>query len=176
MQSPQKQSKELARLFSAFPPLSNVDPDETLRRYFEAVEDFNAYDLETAVTLYIKGAVPGFDGRFAPTPPMLANGCRQAAEMRQREAYLASFNASRLAAPTVEKTAEQMERGRALMEAAVQRLASMNESESAEAIAASKARWEKVNARFAPDMSDEAIKERLMKPRWTVGNDTEDAA
>jgi hypothetical protein len=176
MQSPQKQSKELERLFSAFPPLSNVDAEETLRRYFEAIEDFHAYDLEAAVTMYIKGAVPGFDGRFAPTPPMLANGCRQAAEMRQREAYLASFNAPRLAAPTVEKTAEQMERGRALMEAAVQRLAAMNESESAEAIAASKARWEKVNSRFHPDMSDEAIKERLMKPRWTVGNDAEDAA
>lgn len=175
MQAPQAKLKAIQKLLSAFPAQAG-DGAELLRRYLEVAEDYHADDVETSVTLYLKGAVPGFDGRFAPTPPMLANGCRQAAEMRQREAYLKSFNAPRLAAPTVEKTAEQMERGRALMEAAVQRLTSMNESESAEAIAASKARWEKVNARFAPDMSDEAINARLMKPRWTVGNDAEDAA
>ena len=164
-------------MFSAFPPLSNVDPEEALRRYFEAIEDFPAYDLETAVTLFVKGRVPGFDGRFAPTPPMLATACRQAAEMRQREAYLESFNNPRLPPPDIEKTDERRHRARALMEQTVANLTAGTAVETAEAEAASKARWEKVNARFQPDQSDEAIAERLLKRRpFDVGNDGEEFA
>lgn len=164
-------------MFSAFPPLSNVDPDEALRRYFEAIEDFPAYDLETAVTLFVKGRVPGFDGRFAPTPPMLATACRQAADMRQRDAYLKSFNQPRLAAPDIEKTDEQRARARALMQQTVDNLSAGTALESAEALAASRARWEKVNARFQPEMTDEAIAERLLGRRpFDVGAPESDEA
>lgn len=177
MQTPQKQSKELARLFSAFPPLSNPDPDETLRRYFEAIEDFPAGDLETAVTLYITGKVPGFDGRFAPTPPMLATGCRIAAEMRQREAYLKTFSAPRLPAPVLQKTPQERQSVREKMAAAIDNLAASMALQEVEAMEASKARWERTNERFHPDMSDDAIMERLIRKRgyWT-GNDYGDVA
>lgn len=165
-------------MLSAFPPLSNTDPDEALRRYFEAIEDFHAYDLEAAVTMFIKGAMPGFDGRYAPTPPMLATACRKAAELRQREAYLKTFTAPRLAPPDIEKTDEQRARARAKMQQAIDNLSSATALDSAEALDASKARWKKVNTRFAPDMSEEAVMDRLVRKErgWTVGNDYGDAA
>ena len=148
-----------------------------LHNYLLAVDDYAADDVEAAVTLYIKGAMPGFDGRFAPTAPMLATGCRKAVEDRSRVAYLAGMQMPRLPPPDIEKTDEQRQRARALMEQTVANLTAGAAVETAEAEAASKARWEKVNARFQPDQSDEAIAARLLKRRpFDVGNDGEEFA
>ena len=160
---------------SAFPPTSNADPAQALRNYLDVVEDWHADLVEEAVTLFIKGEIPGFDGRFAPTAPMLAGACRKAAENRQRAAYIASLSAPRLMAPEIEKTPEQRERARELVASFVANL----EAENIDAAETQRRneQWVKVNARFQPDMSDEAVKSRLMSNKgtnWSVGD--EDAA
>jgi hypothetical protein len=169
--------KDIQRLLAAFPPISG-EPSLILHNYLMAAEDFSADDVEAAVTMYIKGSVPGFDGRFAPTAPMLATGCRKVIDERNKQAYYASFSAPRLPPPDIEKTDEQRARARAKMQAAIDNLSSATALDSAEALDASKARWEKVNTRFAPDMSEEAIMERLVRRErgWTTGNDYGDAA
>lgn len=173
MQTPQRKLKDIQRLLSAFPAVSG-EPALILHNYLMVAEDFDADIVEEAVTLYIKGAMPGFDGRFAPTAPMLATGCRKAVEDRSRVAYLAGLKMPRLPPPDLEKTPEQMARGRAMMEAAIDNLAAHDALASAEALDASKARWEKVNTMFHPDMSDDAIAERLLGRRpFDVGNDGE---
>lgn len=169
--------KDIQRLLAAFPPISG-DAALILHNYLMAVEDYAADDVEAAVTMYIKGTIPGFDGRYVPTAPMLATGCRKVIEERSRKSYYASFNAPRLAPPDIEKTDEQRARARAKMQQAIDNLSSATALDSAEALDASKARWEKVNTRFAPDMSEEAIMERLVRKErgWTTGNDYGDAA
>lgn len=154
MQSPQRKSKALARLFSAFPPLNAADPDETLRRYFEAIDDFDAELVDEAVALYTTGNIPGFDGKFVPTPPMLAAGCRKAAEIRARKAYLERLTQPALPAPEVERTLEAQQRVRALMGQAVAALSKSEPTDDAAVELAKRQAKEKLakhDAFFAED-------------------------
>lgn len=172
------------RLFRTYGPLGQGNTPEEIARdrmervkvYFEAVALYLEDDVEAAVEAILTGSAAGINPNFAPPAPAFAGECRRQMNLRLRRDELERLARPALPPPDIEKTPEAMERGRAIMDAAIASLTAMNESESAEAIAASKARWEKVNARFAPEMSDEAINARLMKPRWTVGNDAEDAA
>lgn len=154
---------------SAFPPTSGVDPAQALHNYLMVAEDYDADLVEEAVTLYVKGLMPGFDGRFAPTPPMLATGCRKAAENRQRAAYFAGLVRPALPPPDIEKTPEQRERAKAKV---AEFLASLDAPDSdVETVKRRNAQFAKTNARFMPDMSDEAVKARLMKgTRYSVGD------
>lgn len=162
---------------SAFPAQNAPDQAELLRRYLDVVEDWHADLVEEAVTLYTTGAMPGFDGRFAPTPPMLATGCRKAAENQARRKYLDGLNAPRLPAPQLQRTDESRERVREKMKAAVEAIGAQDAHVAAEDIAYSKERWAKTNARFQPDMSDEAVMDRLVRKRgFEVGNDGEEFA
>lgn len=163
---------------SAFPAQNAPDQAELLRRYLDVAEDFAADLVEEAVTLYITGAIPGFDGRFAPTPPMLASACRKAAEHRARKRYLDGLLAPRLPAPVLQKTPEQRQSVRQQMEAAVDNLAARIALDDAEAQAAQKAMWEKTNERFRPDMSDDAVMNRLIhkRPAFTAGSPESDEA
>lgn len=159
-------------MLSAFPAASTADPEQALRNFIEVAEDFDADLVEDAVTLFIKGQVPGFDGRFAPTAPMLAGACRLAAEHRARRKFLEGLAAPRLPSPTIEKTDEQRARARAQMQQAIDNLAAATALETVEVAAANKARWDKTNERFHPDMSDEAVMDRLIhkRPAFTAGD------
>lgn len=169
--------KDIQRLLSAFPTTGTADPALVLHNYLMAAEDFSADDVEAAVTMYIKGSVPGFDGRFAPTAPMLATACRKVIDERNKQAYYASFSAPRLPPPDIEKTDDQRQSVREKMNAAIENLAANMALQSAEALEASKARWERTNDRFHPDMSDEAIMNRLVRKQgYSTGNDYGDAA
>lgn len=170
MADPIKTAELLRKLFSAFPVTNNADPEENLRRYFEAVEEYAFWDLETAVDRFIKGKVPGFEGRFAPTPPMLAAQCRRALEER-----LASEarKRPRLAAPEPEEVKDPK------IAAGLRKLAEdLGRKMLTDEAAKERKRHDfaaRVNARFTPDMNPRALERRL---GWTVGDPDgdEDAA
>lgn len=154
MQAPQAKLKAIQRLLSGFPASQAVDQAELLRRYLEVAEDFHADDVLTSVDLYLKSQMPGFDGRYAPTPPMLAAGCRRAADIRARKAYLDGLTRPDLPAPAVERTPGAQQRVRALMGQAV---ASLSKSEPTDDAAAelakrqAKQKLAKHDAFFADD-------------------------
>lgn len=178
MQTPQKKAREIQRLLNSFPSANPADPVQYLNNFMDVAEDFHAELVEAGVTILIKGLLPGFDGRFAPTAPMLATACRKAADDAARKRYLDGLNAPRLPPPEIQKTDDQRARACAKMQQAIDNLSAGTALESAEALAAEKARWGKVNVRFAPDMSEDAIMDRLVRKGrgWTTGNDYGDAA
>lgn len=154
------------------------DRIERVKVYFDAVSLYLEDDVEAAVDAILTGTAAGFNPNFAPPAPAFAGECRRQMNMRLRRAELERLGHPRLPPPDIEKTDEQRQRARAKMQQAIDNLSAGNALESAEALDASKARWEKVNARFAPELTDDAIMDRLIhkRPRWTVGNDQEDQA
>lgn len=116
--------------------------------------------------MFIKGQVPGHDGRFAPTAPMLAGACRLVLEKYNRVRYLEGIAAPRLPPPDIEKTPEQRERAKAKVAEFVASVGAeaMTEAETQER----SARWAKVNARFDPPQDDASISARLIK--YTLGS------
>ena len=116
--------------------------------------------------MFIKGQVPGHDGRFAPTPPMLAGACRLVLERENRARYLEGLSAPRLPSPDIEKTPEQRERAKAKVAEFVASVGAdaMTEAETL----AKSAQWAKVTARFDPPQDDASIRKRLIK--YTLGS------
>lgn len=165
--------KDIQRLLSAFPATSQADPTLVLHNFLMAVEDWPADIVTDAVDSFIKGGFPGFDGRFAPTPPQLGTACRQAQEKVNRTAYLNRMARPALPPPDIEKTPEQRLRAKAKI---AEFVASVSPDPADEAtIAIRNARWAKVNARFDPPQDDASVMERLMG--YSVGSpESDDAA
>ena len=177
MQAPQRKLKDIQRLLSAFPPI-NGDPALVLHNYLMAVEDWPADFVEDGVTLIVKGKLPGHDGRFAPTPPMVATACGIVAETVARQRYLDQISRPALPPPDIEKTPEQRERAKAKL---AEFVASVSEDPTSEAsIAIRNARWAKVNAYFDPPQDEDSLTERLHLKRgasYSVGSpESDDAA
>lgn len=168
MQSPQRKLKDIQRLLAAFPVTSQADPALVLHNYLTAIDDWHADHVEDAVTMFIKGEVPGHDGRFAPTAPMLARACGLVLERENRNRYLAGLQQPRLPKPDIEKTPEQRARALDAVEKFVERMKS--EKLILEDAERTKEQWDKVNARFVPDQTEEAIRQRLMRTPYTTGS------
>jgi hypothetical protein len=173
------------RLFRTYGPLGQGSTPEEITRdrierikvYFDAVAFYSEDDVEAAVEAILTGTAAGMNPNFAPPAPAFAGECRRQMNMRLRRAEQERLGHPRLPPPDIEKTDEQRARARALMQQTVDNLSAGTALESAEALAASKARWEKVNARFAPEMTDEAIAERLLGRRpFDVGAPESDEA
>lgn len=137
--------------------------------FLTALDGFAIELVEDAVDLVLRGELPGHDGRWAPTPPMLATACRLAAEKNARQRYLNGFSAPRLPAPTIEKTDEQRQRVREMANHAAQTIGAVNLDTTEAEIAASKARWERVNAHFDPPQDDASLTDRLNRNRDRQG-------
>ena len=138
-----------------------------LHNYLTAIDDWHADHVEDAVTMFIKGEVPGHDGRFAPTAPMLAKACGLVLESENRNRYLAGLQQPRLPKPDIEKTPEQRARALDAVEKFTQQ---MKRDQMILEEAHRKDQWERVNARFVPDQTEEAIRQRLMKTPFTTGS------
>lgn len=164
---PTRTAAQITRLLSAFPPTGSTDPDETLRRYFEAIDEFTLWDIETAVDWYIKGKVPGFDGRFAPTPPMLAGQARRArderlsVEARERRALPPPAEEEVPKDPKIASGLRQLVKK--LEENMLSPEASLRKRHHVMA---------RANARFEPNMDPDAMMKRLggRPPRYEVGD------
>lgn len=129
--------------------------------FLTALDGFAIELVEDAVDLILRGELPGHDGRFAPTPPMLATACRLAAEKNARQRYLNGIKAPRLPAPDIKKTDAERERVREMAKHAAQTIGAVNLDTSEAEMAASKARWECVNAYFQPPQDDASLTDRL---------------
>lgn len=160
MSTPQQTLKDIKRLLASFPPV-NGDPALVLHNYLTAAAGFAPDFLTDGVDLIIKGELPGHDGRFAPTPPMLATACRLAAEKNARQRYLNGIKAPRLPAPDIKKTDAERERVREMAKHAAETIGAVNLDTSEAEMAASKARWERVNAYFQPPQDDASLTDRL---------------
>ena len=177
MQAPQRKLKDIQRLLAGFPPISG-DPALVLHNYLMAVEDWAADFVEDGVTLILKGKLPGHDGRFAPTPPMVATACRMSAEASARLRYLNRLKTPALPAPDIKHTPEERARAKAKV---AEFVASVSPDPQDEAtIAIRNERWAKVNAHFDPPQDDESLTDRLHLKRgadYTAGApESDDAA
>lgn len=162
MSDPTNTIRAINKLFSAFPPLPAEDGDERLRRYLEVATEFAPDVLDAGVDLCVKGKLPGHDGRFVPTPPMLATACRLAAEYAARQRYVDKFATPALPPPDVVKTPEQRARALAMVNQFVAQQTELIEGETSEQAKRRQERYAKVNARFKPDLSEAAVMERLL--------------
>ena len=51
--------------------------DQHVKLYMHAIDNFKADEVLVAVDNFIRGNVPGWDGRFRPSAPQLAMECRR---------------------------------------------------------------------------------------------------
>jgi len=151
------------------------DRIERIKVYFDAVALYDEQDVESAVDAFLSGTAPGVNPAFAPPAPAVGAECRRQMNLRldrERDTRPA------LPPPDIEHTADSQERVRAMMASITQKLAEPVTAESAEAAQRSKDHWAKVNQRFAPDMSEKALAERLHLVQdhyWTAGDEGEAA-
>lgn len=184
MQDQTRKLKALRKLFGQFPEVGGP-ANETIEAraermairttgYLTAIDGFAADLVDDGVNLVLKGELPGHDGRFVPTPPMLATACRIAADRNARQRYLAGLSAPRLPAPQIEHSQESRERVRQMAQDAAERIGAVNLHMAEEEIIAAKARWEKVNAHFDPPQDYDSLTSRLHLPRYSVGSPESD--
>lgn len=171
MQDQTGKLKALRNLFGQFPEAGGRADESIEQRaermalratgFLTALDGFALDLVEDAVDLVLRGELPGHDGRFAPTPPMLATACRLVAEKHARRRYIDGIKAPRLAAPEIPKTDEQRQRVRELAKHAAETIGAVNLDTTEAEIAASKERWDKVNAHFDPPQDEVSLTDRL---------------
>jgi len=172
--------KAIRRLLGQFPEAGGFQVSESLEQraermalratgFLTALDGFAVDLVEDAVDLVLRGELPGHDGRFAPTPPMLATACRMAVDKRARQRYLSGLSTPRLAGPEIRKTAEQRQRVRELAKHAAETIGAVNLDTSEAEMAASKERWAKVNAHFDPPQDEDSLTDRLNLRRDRLG-------
>lgn len=146
--------------------------------YFEAVEPYHALDVEVAVRNFLNGSAPGHNPAFAPSAPMVGAECRRVMNLRLDAEAIDRRMRPRLAPPDVEKTDESRKRVLARTAELVEALAAQKRTEDAQVELERKARQARVNVRFAPDMSREAVAQRLYpgSSQWEVGDPDGDEA
>ena len=181
MQDQTGKLKALRKLFGQFPEAGGRADESIEQRaermalratgFLTALDGFALDLVEDAVDLVLRGELPGHDGRFAPTPPMLATACRLAAEKNARRTYLNGIKSPRLVAPEIRKTDEQRQRVRELAKHAAETIGAGNLDTTEAEMAASKERWDKVNARFDPPQDDASLTDRLNLNRDSQGYD-----
>lgn len=181
MQDQTRKLKVLRKLFGQFPEAggpANETVESRAERmalratgFLTALDGFDIGLVEDAVDLVLRGELPGHDGRWAPTPPMLATACRMAAEKNARRNYLSGLNAARLPAPEIRKTDEQRQRVRDLAKHAAETIGAVNLDTTEAEMAASKERWARVNAHFDPPQDADSLSDRLSLKRDRRGFD-----
>ena len=168
MSDPQSTLNQIRRLLGSFPARGG-DEALILHGYLSAISCFDLDLIEDGVDLVLRGELPGHDGRFAPTAPMLATACRLAAERAAHRRYVDRLRRPQLPAPEIEATPEQIARAKAKVQAFVQSQGSADAHQSAERVAAAKDRWERTNAMFHPPADDESVEQRLNLRRSRLG-------
>jgi hypothetical protein len=160
------------RLLAAFPATSSGSSDDVVDAFLIGCAEIPAHFLAIAAQRFLAGTVPGQHSTFSPSPAQLATTARE-------HWYMALETEHKKLPPPPEPpepSPEERARVKAGFDALIADLASKVQTEDAKATARRKALQDKTNARFQPDMSDEAVTARLGgRPRYSVG-DPEDAA
>lgn len=151
----------LRLLFASF-PASGGDSEAQLAAYALALDAHDMRNIETAVRKLVRGEYDWHNRAFAPSSAVLG-----AAVIQERDARLVSERRSQLRQPAlpppdVVKTPEQRARALRLMQEFVETQAAIEASNAADTYQARRERFQRANARFKPDMSDQAVMERLL--------------
>lgn len=156
-----------------WPSQAGEDGEELLRGYLLAVDDYPADDVERAVDQLVKGTAPGINPSFRPKPSETGAECRRQMNLRlDRECD----HRPKLPKPDYQRSPEEEERVKAKFNELLSSLKSKVRTEDAAATVRNKAILERTNKRFDPDMSDEAIHERLgRRLSYSVGDSDGDA-
>lgn len=165
MYDPAKVSQAFDKLFRTYPSFqAGKGAEAALRVYFEAVEPYATGDILDAVANFITGRAPGVNPSFAPPAPAVASECRRVMNMR-----LDSERRSRPVLSLPEPVIDEAERERvgAGLKSLIADMTANLSPEEEKAAAANRGQWAKVNQRFSPDQSEEAIAARL---GFTVGD------
>lgn len=148
-------------LLGSFPTFSSGDAEAALAAYEIVMRNASEQDLQPGFMILINGEYPGHDGRFAPTAPQLATAIRMARDKRLEHERIMNVHQARLPAPDIAKTPEQRMRARAKMAEFLLSVGKSETEQNAEQLAASKARWAKVNAHFDPPQDEASLTDRL---------------
>lgn len=130
-----------------------------MEAYARCVGGYDFRDIEAAVNAFLRGDVPGYNPRFAPTAPQLGTVVR-----RCRDNRLDSEHRSRppaLPAPDVVKDDASRERVRALMQGAIENLATSMRTEEAAGAKRKAETLARLDDRFRPDHDPIATAKRL---------------
>lgn len=139
------------------------------------MDDYTAGDVELAINALIKGIAPGVNPNFLPPPAVVGGECRRQMGMRLDSERRDNLRKPRLMPPDIIHTPDERARMQAKVDAFLAEVAVKTEDPAL--VKRRTEHWAKVNARFMPDMSDEALAERLgRKAGYSVGDDHEDPA
>jgi hypothetical protein len=153
---------DLLRLLFASFPASGGDSEAQLAAYALALDGHDMRDVETAVRKLVRGEYDWHNPAFAPSSAVLGSAVIQERDVRLLSERRAKLRQPALPPPDIEKTPEQRERARQMMQEFVERQAAIEASNQADTYEARRRQFECTNARFKPDLSDHAVMERLL--------------
>lgn len=168
------QERLLSTLLATFPTFQTGDAEAALTAYQLVITKEDERDLRDGVLLIIDSRLPGHDGRFAPTAPQLARAIRTCrdkrleAEAKQAKRLAPGGEASDDWLPS---EAQRIKGQKVLATLSASLTAQLKAEPSApperEAFEneEQRQRWAKINDRFRPDLSPEALAARLGLPR-----------
>lgn len=161
------------RLLASFPATSSGSSDDVVDAFLLGCAEIPAHFLAIAAQRFLAGTVPGQHTAFSPSPAQLATVAREHWYMALEAEH------KKLPPPPAppEPSEEERERVKAGFDALVKDLAQRVQTDDAKEAARRKAIHDKTNARFMPDMSDEALSARLGRKRgFDVGYSDDEAA
>lgn len=154
-----------------WPSQAGDDGEDLLRGYLLAVEDYPADDVERAVDQLVKGTAPGINPSFRPKPSEVGAECRRQLNLRLDAEARQRLARPKLPKPDYQRSPEEEARVKAGFAALIEDLAVKVRTEDAAATLRNKAVLDKANKRFAPDMTDEAVHQRLgRRLSYSVGD------
>src|SRR5690606_5369585 len=167
----EQQERLVSLLLGTFPNFQSGDAEAALTAYAMVITNADPRDVEPGIMMLINGELLGFDGRFAPTATQLARAIRAALDQRvDRE-----IAERRAHAPPpddwAEPSPEQRAKGKAILDQLAHDLGAQMRTEDAERDLRRKDHQERVNARFAPDMSEKAMAKRLGFATYNAADD-----
>lgn len=171
------------RLFRTYPQFGQgstpeeitLDRVEKAKVYFDAVVMYDEQDVETAVANFLAGHAPGHNPSFAPPAPLVGAETRRVMTLRLESEHRDRQMRPALPPPDIVHTPDSQARVREMMASVTQKIVEPATAEAQEADRRHKEQWANVNARFMPDMSEDATAERL-GVRYTAGDEEGEAA
>lgn len=158
---PEQVTAAFNRLFSTYPQFAAADLAESAGAYFEAVEPYETVDILAAVKSFLSGSAPGHNPAFAPSAPLVGAETRRLMNLRLDRERRDALSKPRLPPPDIVHTPESRARVAAMAQAHIERMADIARTEDAEMDRRQRDLAARTNARFAPDMSPEAMRRRL---------------
>jgi hypothetical protein len=145
-------------LFATFPPPAG-DLTAQLEAYAMAIDGRDLRDIDSAIKRFLRGEVEGHNPAFAPSAALVGSAVRKCMDERLDSERRAMKPA--LPPPDIVHSPESQARVKAMAAEAIANLAASMRTEDAKRDNERKQFMARVNQRFAPDQSEEALRLRL---------------